>query len=101
MSKIPPDDFEPTVKNMNWALNEFNITQSEVDRQTELFMEHEFTRHYTHWHLCWRRWMRKADELNLLKRPHIPRTPEQLTEEQIEEDRRKGWEQINRLKAVK
>ena len=101
MSKVASDDFEPTEKNQRWARITFCITQDEVKRQTEMFLEHEFNRHYTHWQICWRRWIRKADEIQTMRRPHVPRTPEDLSEEQKEEDRKKGWENIHRLQVKK
>ena len=95
------DDFTPTEKNQRWARVTFCIDHDEVERQTELFIDREYKTKYTDWQKVWRNSMRKAEEFGQLKRPHIPRTPEEISEEQKEEDRRKGWENMDRLKAVK
>ena len=101
MARFVPDDFIPTVKNQRWARITFCIDHDEVERQTEMFIDHEFKRSYTDWQKCWRNWIRKADEIQTMRRPHIPKTPEELSEEQKSIDAEAGWATLNRFKVVK
>ena len=101
MSRFCPNNFKPNPKNISWAVEKFKIDVKEVEGQVELMIDHEFKRSYTDWQKVFRNWMRTADKHNLLKRERVPRTVEVLSEEQRVEDARKGWETLNRLKAVK
>ena len=98
MSKFPPDDFEPTTKNQTWAREKFCIDHDEVERQTEMMVDHEFLRHYTDWQRVFKNWIRKADEIQTLRREHKPRQPEEVTNEMKAEDQRLFDEQIERFK---
>ena len=98
MSKVPPDDFRPSIPNLNWAMKEFNITADEARRQAEMMVDHEFLRHYTDWQRVFRNWMRKAEEIQTLRREHKPRQPEVVTDDMRKEDQRKFDAQIERFK---
>ncbi len=97
MSKFPPDDFRPSIPNLNWAMKEFNITADEARRQSELMADHEFMRPYTDWQRVWRNWMRKAEEIQTLRRERKPWKPEVVTDEMKAEDQRLFDEQIERF----
>jgi hypothetical protein len=101
MPKFAPESFEPTEKNVKWAIEKFRITKEEVANQTEQFIDYEFKRSYTDWQRCWRNWIRKADQLGLLHREHVPRRPEVVSEEQRQRDIASWQEDMRRLKAVK
>ena len=97
MSKFPPDDFRPSIPNINWAMKEFNITADEARRQGEIMIDYEFHRNYTDWQRVYRNWMRKAEEIQTLRREHQPRQPEVVTNEMKAEDLKKFNEQIERF----
>ena len=97
MSKFPPNDFRPSIPNLNWAMKEFNITADEARRQSGLMVDHEFLRHYTDWQRVFKNWIRKADEIQTLRREHKPRQPEVITNEMKAEDQRLFDEQIERF----
>ena len=101
MPKFAPESFQPTEKNVQWAIDRFKITQDEVENQTEQFIDYEFKRNYTDWQRCWRNWMRKADQLNLLARERVPRRPEVVTDEQRQKDILAWESDMRRLKVVK
>ena len=97
MSKIPPDDFRPSIPNINWAMAEFNITADEARRQAELMIDHEFLRHYTCWQRVYRNWMRKAEDIQTLRRERKHRKPEVVTKLMNDEDQRKFDAQIEKF----
>ena len=97
MSKLPPDDFRPSIPNLNWAMKEFNITADEARRQGELMVDHEFLRSYTDWQRVWRNWMRKAEEIQTLKRECKAWEPEVITDEMNAEAQKSFDEQIERF----
>lgn len=101
MPKFVPDNFQPKDKDIEWAMHEFNIARTEVDRQVELLRDHEFRRNYTDWNRVFRNWMRKADEIQTLKREQRLRRPEELTDEQRAADIRKWEDDMRRLRVVK
>ncbi len=97
MSKFAPNDFRPSIPNLNWAMKEFNITADEARRQGELMVDHEFLRSYTDWQRVWRNWMRKAEEIQSLRRERKTYQPEVITDEMRSEDLKKFDEQIKRF----
>lgn len=104
MARFAPKDFEPTDKNIKWALETFKISRKELDRQTELMLDHEFRRSYTDFQRVWRNWIRKADEIGTLKREYTHRKPEVVTEDMRQQDMTKFQEQMQslvKMKAVK
>ena len=101
MPRFAPENFEPTEKNIQWAVEKFKITKDEVENQTEQFVDYEFKRNYTDWQRCWRNWIRKADQLGLLSRERIPRRPEVVSHEQRQRDIQAWQEDMRRLKIVK
>jgi len=76
---------------------EFNIDAKEARRQADLMVDHEFLRSYTDWQRVYRNWMRKADEIQTLRRERKPREPEVITDDMRAEDQRKFDEQIERF----
>jgi hypothetical protein len=62
MPRICPSDFEVTPALKAWAKKQ-GISDRDVRWQTEVFMDHEFKRSYTHWDRVWRNWMRKCIEI--------------------------------------
>ena len=97
MSKLPPNDFRPSIPNLNWAMKEFNITADEARRQGELMVDHEFLRSYTDWQRVWRNWMRKAEKIQSLRRERKAWKPEVVTNEMRIEDLKKFEEQIKQF----
>ncbi len=85
-SYCPPNDFEITEKHLAWAIKTFNITEKEVERQTELWHEWEYKRAYFDWNRAWKRWFRQADKYGLLHRDVKPRVVEVVTDEQRQAD---------------
>jgi hypothetical protein len=99
--KFVPDNFTPRPKDIQWAIKEFDIDSKEVTRQFELMRDYEFKRNYTDYNRVFRNWMRKADELQLLRREHKYKTQHELTEEERQQDIEKFKEQMKRFKVVK
>ncbi len=97
MSKFAPNDFRPSIPNLNWAMKEFNITADEARRQGEVMVDYEFHRHYTDWQRVYRNWMRKADEIQALIRERHLRQPEVVTKEMNEESQRQFDAQIEKF----
>jgi hypothetical protein len=85
-SRFVPDNFSPRQVDIDWAIQEYNITAEEVRRQFGLMYDHEFKRSYSDWNRVFRNWMRKADEIQTLKREHKYRTVEPLLPKQKEAD---------------
>ena len=98
-SYTAPDDFEITPERLKWAMETFNISQSEVERQTEMWHEHEYQRAYFDWSRAWKRWFRCADKFGTLKRERKYTKPEQITPEMRADDQRKFDEQIKRFQS--
>ena len=97
-----PESFLPAPNDVKWAIDTFKIDKDEVMRQVELMKDHEFRRAYSSWPRVFRNWMRKAEEINTLKRPRTYfSTQVELTDEQREEDRKKWEEDMRRLRVVK
>ena len=99
MSRVVPDKWKPRANDIAWAIDKFGITRSEVDRQTEEFIDHEFRRNYTDWNRAYRNWFRSADKYDLLKRERKPWKPEVVTDDMRAEDIRKFDERITELKG--
>ena len=94
---IAPDDFQVTPDRLKWACDTFNISEKEVERQTEEWHDHEYRKPYFDWPRAWKRWFRCADKFGTLKREHKPRQVEIVTKEMRAEDQRKFDEQIARF----
>ena len=97
VSKFAPNDFRPSIPNLNWAMKEFNITADEARRQGELMVDHEFLRSYTDWQRVWRNWMRKAEEIQSLRRERKAWKPEVITDEMNREAQRSFDAQVERF----
>ena len=98
-SYVAPDDFKVTLERMRWAMTTFEITAKEVQRQTELWHEHEYKRAYSDWGRAWKRWFRMAEEYGKLKREYKLRLVEVITEEQRQADRKKADRELAALVA--
>lgn len=59
-SRFCPDDFKPDADLFAWARRE----HPSVDpaKETEAFMDHEFSKPYTDWRRTWKRWIRNAEK---------------------------------------
>jgi hypothetical protein len=108
MPKFVPESWEPGPELYEWAAENFNIDDREVNRQLELMRDHEFRRSYTDWNRVFRNWIRKGDEIQSLRRPRPQYTstagPSELTPEQraAEEARfKENLERLNKLRLVK
>ena len=101
MPKFVPDNFTPREVDIKWAMKEYNIDSKEVTRQFELMRDHEFRRSYSDFNRVFRNWIRKADEIQTLRREHKPRVVEELTDEQRQQDIEKFNEEMKRFKVVK
>ena len=100
-SYFAPDDFAPTDKNREWAMKEFRITSEEVDRQVCCMIDHEFRRKYSDWQRVFRNWIRKAEQIESLRRERTLRQPQERTDEEKAEDIRKWKEEMKRFGVVK
>ena len=98
MGWFAPDDFQPIEDNFEWAILKFSISRKECEAQTELMLDHEFKRGYTDWQRVWRNWMRKAEEIQTLRRERKAWKPEVVTDEMRKEDIKKFDDQIARFK---
>lgn len=90
-SYLCPEKYQPDDALIQWAVSEFNITSKEVARQLVLMHDHEFLRPYSDWNRVFRNWMRKAEEIQTLRRERKPFTtaaPEQTSENRAEEQRK-------------
>ena len=108
MPKFAPENFKPTEANQEWAKTKFGISSEEVSNQTEQFIDYEFKRSYTDWQRCWRNWIRKADQLGMLKRDRAQPVDMLAAlhkaadgDEQRQEDLKKWREDMRRFKVVK
>jgi hypothetical protein len=101
MPKFVPDNFTPRHEDIEWAKEEFRIDGKEVLRQFELMKDYEFKRNYTDWNRVFRNWIRKADELQLLRRERQYRKVQELTPEERAIDKEKAEENLERLMALK
>jgi len=99
--KFVPDDFTPRDSDVDWAMTTFNVTRYEVMRQVGCMMDHEFRRDYSCWNRVFRNWMRKADEIQTLRREHKPRKVVELTEEERQIDAEKAEENLRRLSELR
>lgn len=100
MGRFVPDLYKPRDKDITWAIEQFKIEKKEVLRQIELMRDHEFRRSYTDWNRVFRNWMRKAEEIDSLRR-EIRRVPDIYTEEQRKQDEIKAWRELNKLQGKK
>lgn len=96
MGKFVPQDWVPKEKDIQWGIETFNVEKKEVLRQLELMRDHEFRRSYTDWNRVFRNWLRKCEELETFRRQHR-RQPEQVTEDMLQEDRKRWEEDMRRL----
>lgn len=99
-SYFVPDDHEVTPEQTQWAMTEFNITEAEVQRQTEIWRDHEYKRAYMDWNRAWKRWFRQAEKYDALKRERQLRQVEEISEEQRKADAAKAWAEMNRLRGI-
>ena len=98
MSKFVPDNFKPKSSDVEWAIQKFDIDETEVNRQFEQMADHEFRRSYTDWNRVFRNWIRKSSELETLYRERKPWKPEVVTDDMRKEDQRSFDAQIERFK---
>jgi hypothetical protein len=102
MPRFVPKNWIVREKDILWAIEEFKVTRQEVLRQIELMRDHEFKRSYTCFDRVFRNWMRKAEEIEALKRERKPReAPGELTVEERAADIKKWEEDMKRLRVVK
>ena len=101
MPKVVPANFKPRQSDVDWAMQKFNISRAEVDRQLEELRDHEFKRGYTDWNRVIRNWFRSANKDDLLKREPVYRKPEELSQEQHDADAEKAWAHMNGLRTTK
>jgi len=99
MSRFVPDNFSPRQVDIDWAIQEYNITAEEVRRQFGLMYDHEFKRSYSDFNRVFRNWIRKADEIGSLKRERQYRTVEPLLPEQREYDKLKAITQMDKYRS--
>ena len=85
-SRFAPDSFVVTTERMKWAMDEFNISEKEVDRQTMLWHEWEYARAYSDWGRAWKRWFRQAQQYDKFKREHVHKTIKEVLPKQKEAD---------------
>lgn len=97
MPKIVPKNWRVRDKDVQWAIEKFDIDRDEVMRQIELMVDYEFKRSYNDFDRVFRNWIRKADEISSLRKVKKYRQPESITEDQLAEDRRKWEEDMERL----
>ena len=100
MTRFVPNNFKPLEKDILWAMNEFNISREEVDRQLELMIDHEFRRSYTDWNRVYRNWFRSAERFEQLRRERKAYKAEEYTEEDRKADAAKSWAVLNKLKGI-
>ena len=96
--KFVPDNWKPREEDIALVMERHNITRQEADRQLEELRDYEFKRDYTDFNRVYRNWFRTADKYKLLNREHKPRIVEEVTEEDLVEDRRKWAEDMKRFK---
>lgn len=65
-----PADFKVTEAMREWAREE--APETDVDRETALFRDHEFRDPHSDWLACWRKWMRRAPEFRSRRRKDLP-----------------------------
>jgi hypothetical protein len=99
--RFVPTAFILTDELRTWAREKYRVTDEEICRQFEMMRDHEFRRDYTCWQRVFRNWMRKADELSLLKRDRKLRTPTELTEDERVEEILKWQRDLERLKKIR
>ena len=88
-SYFVPDDWEPRDKDIEWAILEFGIEESEVYRQANIMRDWEYRRPIKDFNRAFRRWLRKAEEWDQLRKPRKVRKVEEVTDEQREVDKEK------------
>ena len=98
-SYVCPANFTLKPGKVEWAMEEYNISREEVERQTKNMRMHEFQRPYGAWNLVWHRWFEKADEKKLFKRERKYKSVEKVTPEMRADDQRKFDEQIKRFQG--
>jgi hypothetical protein len=96
-SYFVPEKYQPSEVVRNWAMDEFNIDEKEVGRQLMLMRDHEFRRPYSDWDRVFRNWIRKADEIQSLKRERKPRQPDILSETDRKAEHEKWLADMKRL----
>jgi hypothetical protein len=99
--RFVPDSFTPKSSDIDWAIEEFDISRKEVLRQLDLMRDHEFRRSYTDFNRVFRNWMRKADEIGKFEREHQPRRPEVVTDEKRKEDADKSIVEMEAYRRTK
>ena len=100
-SYFAPDDFQVTPDRLQWAMATFKINKAEVERQTELWHEHEYKRAYGDWNRAWRRWFRQAERYGELRREREYTKPQELTPEQRRIDAEKAIAQMSEYRSRK
>ena len=59
-SRFVPEDFSPSEKNAQWAMDELGVDESELAFQVSLMTDHEFKTPYSDWQRVFRNWMKNA-----------------------------------------
>ena len=93
-----PDSFILTPELQQRAMEKYDISHKEVERQFEKMRAHEYRRPYSHWNLVWTRWLIKCNEKNLFRREHKPRTIQEMTDKEKDDAQKSFDEQIARFR---
>lgn len=99
MGKFVPDSWKPKDELVSQLAEKWRVEKKEILRQLEIMRDHEFRRSYTDWNRVFRNWIRKADEIDSLRRDYQRRAPEPVTEDMLKDDR-KAWEEDMRRLGV-
>lgn len=99
-SKLVPEDWVLTPALRDFARSK-GLTEAQIDDQEERFRDCEFPKPRTCFDRCWRRWIRNAIDWGNVVPVQTPKygskAPE-VSPEQAELDRRKGEENLRRLR---
>ena len=79
---MPPEDFEPREKDIQWALQKFNTTVESLKKQTSLFENHQFRDHRIDWNRTWRNWIARSETYGQLAKARVYYKEEVISEEQ-------------------
>ena len=93
-----PKTFTLTPELQQRAMEKYNITAKEVERQFFKMKHREFRRAYHRWDLVWINWLIKCDEDELFKREHKPRSIQEMTDKEKDDAQKSFDEQIARFR---
>lgn len=89
-----PKTWNPKPTDIEWAMKTFRIDRKEFDRQVELLRDHEFRRPYSCWDRVCRNWMRKAEEIQSLRKERVKREEEALDPAKVQADWERDMERL-------